>query len=55
MHQALTRNVNGVVTNAEIDHCLLSPKLKVIDIRTGADTGSAHRLLLVDLRIVPSA
>lgn len=34
-----------------IDHCLLSPKLKAVDVRTGAETGSDHRPLIVDLRL----
>lgn len=34
-----------------IDHCLLSPSIDVIEVRTGADTGSDHRPLIVDLQI----
>lgn len=34
-----------------IDHCLISPELQVTDIRTGPDTGSDHRPLIIDLRI----
>jgi endonuclease/exonuclease/phosphatase (EEP) superfamily protein YafD len=36
-----------------IDHCLHSPELKTIDIRTGAPNGSDHRPLIVDLQINP--
>ena len=34
-----------------IDHGLMSPELKVTDIRTGPDTGSDHRPLILDLRV----
>lgn len=34
-----------------IDHCLVSPDIRVTAIRTGADTDSDHRPLVVDLQI----
>ncbi|MEO0458407.1 MAG: endonuclease/exonuclease/phosphatase family protein [Cyanobacteria bacterium P01_A01_bin.114] len=34
-----------------IDHCLLSPSIHVTDVRTGAETGSDHLPLIVDLRV----
>jgi endonuclease/exonuclease/phosphatase (EEP) superfamily protein YafD len=34
-----------------IDHCLLSPDLEVSHIRVGAETGSDHRPLIVDLHL----
>lgn len=34
-----------------IDHCLVSPNLRIINLRTGADTGSDHRPLIVDIDI----
>lgn len=36
-----------------IDHCLVSPEIKVTDIHTGTDTGSDHAPIVVDL-IIPS-
>lgn len=36
-----------------IDHCLISSDIKVTDIYTGADTGSDHKPLIVDLRVRP--
>ncbi|MEO1351817.1 MAG: endonuclease/exonuclease/phosphatase family protein [Cyanobacteria bacterium J06635_15] len=35
-----------------IDHCLISSELDATNIYTGADTGSDHRPLIVDLRFV---
>jgi endonuclease/exonuclease/phosphatase (EEP) superfamily protein YafD len=32
-----------------IDHCLISPQIKVVKIRTGSDLGSDHRSLITDL------
>lgn len=37
-----------------IDHCLVSPQIQVSNIHTGADTGSDHAPLVVDL-VVPGA
>lgn len=34
-----------------LDHYLLSPNLRVTDIRTDGDTGSDHRPVIVDLRV----
>ena len=34
-----------------IDHSLISPELRVADVRTGTDTGSDHRPLVIDLWI----
>jgi len=34
-----------------IDHCLVSPDIQVVNIRTGPDVGSDHRPLIVDLAI----
>lgn len=34
-----------------IDHCLLSPSLKVTNLRIGADTGSDHRPLIADIKL----
>jgi endonuclease/exonuclease/phosphatase (EEP) superfamily protein YafD len=34
-----------------LDHCLLSPSIRVTDIRTDGDTGSDHRPVIVDLRV----
>ncbi|MEO1401963.1 MAG: endonuclease/exonuclease/phosphatase family protein [Cyanobacteria bacterium J06635_1] len=34
-----------------IDHCLLSPSIQVMDVRTGPETGSDHLPLIVDLRV----
>lgn len=34
-----------------LDHCLVSPKIKVAQIRTGANVGSDHRPLITDLVI----
>lgn len=34
-----------------LDHCLLSPELRVTNIRTDGDTGSDHRPVMVDLRV----
>ncbi|MEM8808575.1 MAG: endonuclease/exonuclease/phosphatase family protein [Cyanobacteria bacterium P01_G01_bin.38] len=34
-----------------IDHCLLSPSIQVLDVRTGPETGSDHLPLIVDLRV----
>ncbi len=36
-----------------IDHCLVSPEIKVTDIHTGTDTGSDHAPIVVDL-VIPS-
>jgi endonuclease/exonuclease/phosphatase (EEP) superfamily protein YafD len=35
-----------------IDHCLISPDIKVVNIRTGPNVGSDHRPLITDL-IIP--
>lgn len=34
-----------------IDHCLISPELQVVNIRTGSSIGSDHRPLIIDLAI----
>lgn len=36
-----------------IDHCLISPKLKVTNIQVGPNVGSDHRPVVVDLRLQP--
>lgn len=36
-----------------IDHCLLTPDIQAIDVRTGPDIGSDHLPLLVDLLVSP--
>lgn len=38
-----------------IDHCLVSPELTASHIHTGANTGSDHKPLIVDLRISQSS
>ncbi|ESA32150.1 endonuclease exonuclease phosphatase [Leptolyngbya sp. Heron Island J] len=37
-----------------IDHCLVSPEIKVANIHTGIDTGSDHAPIVVDL-VIPTA
>ncbi|MBT9312672.1 endonuclease/exonuclease/phosphatase family protein [Leptothoe kymatousa] len=37
-----------------IDHCLVSPQIRVADVHTGTDTGSDHAPLVVDL-VIPAA
>lgn len=34
-----------------IDHCLISPEIKVLNIRTGPNVGSDHRPVITDLLI----
>ena len=34
-----------------IDHCLVSPELKVVNVRVGPNLGSDHRPVVVDLRL----
>lgn len=36
-----------------IDHCLLTPDIQVVNVRTGPDIGSDHLPLLVDLLVSP--
>jgi len=36
-----------------LDHCLISPEINVLKIRTGGDIGSDHRPLIIDL-VIPT-
>ncbi|ELR98939.1 hypothetical protein GLO73106DRAFT_00027820 [Gloeocapsa sp. PCC 73106] len=38
-----------MLNSIPIDHCLISPEIKVTSIYTGADTGSDHRPLIINL------
>jgi endonuclease/exonuclease/phosphatase (EEP) superfamily protein YafD len=44
-------NADFLFLRTTIDHCLVSPKVKVLNRRVGPDIGSDHFPILLDLRV----